>query len=511
MFAIACNQRQLFEFTDGPSEFLPEAAPAHTLLGHRHISLIFLNRYFHPDHSATSQMLSDLAFALAGRGHAVAVITSRQRYDAPEVPLPPRETMSGVSIHRVWTSRFGRHNLAGRVLDYMTFYMSAAWTLWQLARSGDVTVAKTDPPMLSVLAAPIARLCGAKLVNWLQDIFPEVAQALGVGRGRMSGFAYWVMRWLRDRSLKSAAMNVALGRRMAARLAMRGVAPERIRIISNWADGTVLKTHDHSYNALRQAWGLSGKFVVGYSGNFGRAHDYTTLVDAIARVEAKRPPALTLEPALDSYGDAGTARAATLVVDGEPHDPLEIVWLFIGGGALFEAFKSEVAKRRLTSVVFQPYQPRERLSESLSAADVHLVSLRPELEGLIVPSKFYGIAAAGRPTVFIGDLDGEIARVIARVGGGVTIAQGDGAALAQAILDFAGDPNGCRQMGEAARQAFEAEFDKSVAVERWEALLRDVASADISGRALKASLGALPKTLQLRETRGKHRRGHRAA
>src|SRR5574342_267951 len=106
-----------------------------------------------------------------------------------------------------------------------------------------------------------------------------------------------------------------------------------------------------------------------------------------------------------------------------------VVWLFIGSGALLGTLQAEVERRRLTSVRFKPYQPKQRLAESLSAADVHLVSLRPTLEGLIVPSKFYGIAAAGRPTIFVGDEDGEIAQLIARHECGRTVATGDGKAL----------------------------------------------------------------------------------
>ena len=112
------------------------------------MKLVFLNRFFHPDHSATSQMLSDLAFALARRGRAVAVIASRQRYDAPTDTLPAREQIRGVSVYRVWTSRFGRTSLIGRAIDYATFYLAATWRLWRLARAGDVVIAKTDPPML---------------------------------------------------------------------------------------------------------------------------------------------------------------------------------------------------------------------------------------------------------------------------------------------------------------------------------------------------------------------------
>ena len=142
--------------------------------------IIFINRYFHPDHSATSQILSDLAFALGKRGKLICVITSRQLYDAPEIRLPGRETISNVVVYRVWTSRFGQHNLVGRAIDYLTFYLSAAWTLWKVSRRGDIIVAKTDPPMLSVVTAPIARMRRANLVNWLQDLFPEVLEALDV-------------------------------------------------------------------------------------------------------------------------------------------------------------------------------------------------------------------------------------------------------------------------------------------------------------------------------------------
>ncbi len=432
--------------------------------------VIFLNRYFHPDHSATSQMLSDLAFALGGRGHRVAVITSRQRYDAPDERLAPRETVGEVEIRRVWTSRFGRRNLIGRAADYLTFYAAAAFALWRLAREGDVIVAKTDPPMLSVIAAPLARMRGARLVNWLQDIYPEVAERLHPG-GRLSRLAFRLLRGLRDRSLRRAAMNVALGERMAETLAGLGLGEETIRVIPNWADGALIAPRAHAMNPLRAAWGLDGKFVAGYSGNLGRAHDYATLLDAIARVEEDRVEEDRNAPARDGENEAGSGRAAP-----------EIVWLFIGGGALHEAFAAEVRRRGFTSVAFQPYQPRERLAESLSAADAHLVSLRPELEGLIVPSKFYGIAAAGRPAIFIGHPGGEIARLISRRACGRCVAEGDGEGLARAVLDLAADPAACRRMGIDARRAFEAEWDKPIAIARWETLLREAAVQPVSAR-----------------------------
>jgi glycosyltransferase involved in cell wall biosynthesis len=425
------------------------------------VKVIFLNRFFHPDQSATSRILSDLAFALAGQGRTVCVITSRLRYDAPTDLLPHRDTVHGVFVYRIWTSRFGRPNLFGRAIDYATFYLSAVWRLWLLARSGDVVIAKTDPPMLSVIVVPLCWLRGAKVINWLQDIFPEVARALGVG-GRAAQAVYGTLRWLRNGSLRAADMNVVLGERMAERVSGLGISLNQIRTIPNWANGNNIVPVVPAANALRQKWCLGSAFVVGYSGNLGRAHELTTLLQAITLVEK-----------------AKTVDRSTLA--------RPVLWLFIGSGALFSTLKADVARLGLKSVRFKAYQPNELLAQSLSAADVHLVSLRPELEGLIVPSKFYGICAAGRPTIFVGDDDGEISRLISRHGCGRNVSMGDGSGLAKTILALAADPTLLRQMGERARHAFDAEFGKSLAIARWEKLLLEV--SELRCRAVTARQG----------------------
>jgi glycosyltransferase involved in cell wall biosynthesis len=174
--------------------------------------IIFINRYFFPDHSATSQLLSDLAFDLASRGQDIHVITGGQLYGDAQACLPEQETIRGVTVHRVRTSRFGRARQAGRLLDYLTFYIRAAWKLWRLMRRGDVAVAKTDPPMMSVCAGWVVKAKGGVLVNWVQDLFPEVAAAMEVYGMR---FAAPVLRRLRNRSLRQGRHNVVLGEIMA--------------------------------------------------------------------------------------------------------------------------------------------------------------------------------------------------------------------------------------------------------------------------------------------------------
>lgn len=407
------------------------------------MKIIFLNRFFFPDHSATSQILSDLGFTLAAAGAEVHVIASRQRHDEPQARLPAGEVIRGVNVHRVWTSSFGRSNLIGRAFDYLSFYVSATWQLLWLAKRDDIVIAKTDPPLLSIVAAPVAGLRRAKLVNWLQDVFPEVAEALNIGRRGMAQPGVRLLKALRNETLRRANANVVIGDLMAERLRQVGVRETRIRVITNWADGAQIRPVSPEVNTLRKAWGLDGKFVVGYSGNFGRVHEFETLLSAMHLLAGQE------------------ARSA-------------IAFLFIGAGAQREKLQTAIGKDGFTNVQFQPFQPRNKLAESLSVADVHLVSLRPAMEGLIVPSKFYGIAAAGRATAYIGDTDGEIPRYLNQHGCGFAVAPGEGEALAQRLYELAAEPERCYEMGARARALFEREFEQKIAIGKWEALLTEL-------------------------------------
>ena len=140
--------------------------------------VILLNRFFFPDHSPTSELLADLAFALAEQNMQVTVVTSRLRYDNRAARLPSREVVRNVEIRRVWSFRSRTDTLIGRALEYLSFYLSAGLGLWRATRRGDVIIAKTDPPLLSILAAPIARLKGARLINWFRTCFLKLPRSL---------------------------------------------------------------------------------------------------------------------------------------------------------------------------------------------------------------------------------------------------------------------------------------------------------------------------------------------
>jgi glycosyltransferase involved in cell wall biosynthesis len=403
--------------------------------------LVFVNRYFHPDQSATSRMLSDLAFRLAGRGVSVAVVTSRQLYEDPRAALPAHEVINGVSIYRVSTATRGRSRLLGRALDYVSFHAAAGVALLKVLSRGDVVVAKTDPPLISVVVAHAAALRGAILVNWLQDLFPEVASVLTPGL-----IPPWVERRLvaaRNRSLRRAAMNVVLGESMRDRLLAAGVEPPRVKVVPNWADP--VSVVPQSTSLTRQRLGLGGRFVIGYSGNLGRAHDFDTLI--------------------------GAARLL--------RDDRRFAFLITGSGAKADALRESVQAEGLDSFYFQGYQPAELLSDSLAAADVHFVSLLPALEGLIVPSKIYGILAAGRPALFVGNTSGDLARMLRTTGCGIAVAVGDCAGLAAALTGLLDSPARVQSMGIVARELAVSHHTSEHAVAGWLELLETVAPETI--------------------------------
>jgi colanic acid biosynthesis glycosyl transferase WcaI len=403
--------------------------------------LIFLNRYFFPDHSATSQILSDLTFHLAAIGHEVHVIASRQIYDQPDADLPASEIIKTVTVHRVASTRFGRTALPGRAVDYVSFYRSVRRRLDQIAQPGDIVVAKTDPPLLSVTVAPVIRLRRARLVNWLQDVYPETAIVLGVPLIRGPAAAALVR--IRNHTLRQAAATVVVGELMARRIERLGVAPARIHIIANWCDDQTITPITQPNNPLRDAWQLGGKFVVGYFGNLGRAHDFQTVLAAAEHLRRES----------------------------------RIVFLVIGGGKGFDDLARAVKARGLgSSFCFQPYQQQEMLRYALGVPDVHWLSLKPELEGLIVPSKFYGIAAAGKPIVMIGDPEGEIGRLVRQHDCGIVVAPGDSVKLTNALKGWSEEPQVLTAMGARSRQMLEKQFTRRRALDDWAQVIANLVS-----------------------------------
>jgi colanic acid biosynthesis glycosyl transferase WcaI len=399
------------------------------------MALIFINRFYWPDEPATAQLLTDLAEGLAATGEHVTVITSHNG----RAEIPGDELHQGVHILRVRSTRWGEKNLAGRALDFTAFSLGALIRLARIARPGDTVVVMTDPPLLAVLATPLARWRGARVIHWVQDIYPELATAL-------TG-AKWlrILRPLRDRAWRRAVACVVPGDDMAAYLTGRGV--EKIAVIPNWAPAGLTPMPPDAADALRDAWGLRGKFIAAYSGNLGRVHDLMPLLFTAAALRAET----------------------------------DIVFVFIGDGAQRDALEAAAQEGGLHNVRFFPAQPRTQLAETLALGDVHFVTLRPGCEPLVFPSKLHGIAAIGRPILFVGPRDCALARLVAGRGMGAVFAREDMVLLAETIRSLQVDPARQRAWSEAAAGFHRETGRVERAVADWRKLLH-TASADIESR-----------------------------
>jgi colanic acid biosynthesis glycosyl transferase WcaI len=397
------------------------------------MKVVFLNRFFFPDESATSQILSDLAFHLAERGWDTHVITSRVPGGEQEYEL-----IRGVKVHRVATAIPGPHGLVRRAAAYAGYYVGARTAVRKLARPDDIFVTKTDPPLLSSAVGAIVRSSGARLVAWQQDVFPEVAREFGVPGVSV---AFPLLRRLRNQSLVAADAVVAISEGMGARLAAEGA--RRVEVVHNWADGQSIVPSPHEDNELRRQWGVDEQFVVQYSGNLGRVHEFDTLLAAAKRLR------------------------------GEP----SIQFLIVGRGPRHEEVRGRLQREDLSNVRLVNPVPRGMLSQALGAADVHLTVLQPRFETLVVPSKIYGIMAAGRPNLFIGNRQGESAAILAETQAGISISTGDDAGLAATLLELQRDVERRTTMGSKARNAFEERFNLDVAMDKWESILRSLGMA----------------------------------
>jgi glycosyltransferase involved in cell wall biosynthesis len=380
--------------------------------------ILLLNQFYPPDVAATGQLLRDLADALAARGHEAHVLASQRTYAGGGHRLAADETARGVRIHRLAATGFGRAGLLGRAVDYLSFYLLAWRRMLQLPRM-DVCVSLTTPPLIGLLGAMLGRRRKTPLVLWTMDVYPEIAVTFGVFRS--GGAPHRFFAWLSRRLYRAAAKVVALGEVMVEVLQAAGCEGGKITVVHNWVPGEAVRRTEPP---------LGEMITLQYSGNLGLGHELETALRAVARLT----------------------------------DRSHLCVQFIGHGKLRRRLETLVEDLNLRCVTFLPPRPLAKLSASLAEGDIHLISQREGTQGLLVPSKLYGILAAGRAAVYIGPADTEVAAAIRQAKAGLLVEPGDVGAAAEALQTLMDDPARREVMGRAARAAYDERFgrDKSI-------------------------------------------------
>jgi glycosyltransferase involved in cell wall biosynthesis len=394
--------------------------------------LLFFNQYYPPDRAATAQRLADLCEGMAAQ-HEVTVVCGRPSYDPAPCDGDPR--VEGVRVVRVWSTCFHRANMAGRLANYFS-YLAQALVRGVFERRPDVVVAMTDPPIVGYVAWLIALVRRVPFLFIVQDVYPDVAVALGRIRNRL------LVKVLESASrflLRRADRIVAISESMKAMLLGKGVSAKVIRVISNWAD-TDLLAPESKDNPFSRRHGLTDRFVVMYSGNLGLTQN--------------------LEPLIESAKSFERAGDVRIVVVGEGAGKPRLV---------------EVARRLdLANVLFLPYQPRATMPYSFAAADVFVISLGAGLDGLVVPSKVFTIMASGRPFIAAVEGTSEVADIVRTHGCGLLIHPGSVGELTEAIDWAYRNRDALTRMGEIGRKVVESRYGKERALVQYTKLLEEI-------------------------------------
>lgn len=382
--------------------------------------VLLLNQFFWPDSAATSQLLTDLARGLAERGHEVHAICAEPGYALQDETNPPP-----AQVHRIRSVRFVRGSL-GRVASYASFFLGSAWRGLRVPRP-DVVITLTTPPLLSLVGNLVKFLRLSKHFIWEMDVYPDVAVDLRyVPRG---GVFERVIGAVADLSRKRSDGILALGACMRDRLLRRGLPASKIFIAENWADSKMI------YPA---SWPEPGApLTILYSGNLGLAHDVDTIVQAMTALK----------------------------------DDKSFRFVFAGGGARRKLLEALCREREIRSVEFRPYSSKTSLGESLGSGHIGLITQQAACLGSVVPSKVYGLLAAGRPVLFIGPEESTVAQIIKRFDCGWHISCGDASSLLDLLRTLSKNRTVVEQAGARARQAFLKFYDLPHGVSRICALI----------------------------------------
>lgn len=361
--------------------------------------ILLLNQCFYPDVVSTAQHLTDLATALTARGHEVTVIASDRGYDDPTRRFKRRERWNDIDIIRIPSLSLGKNNRWRRAFNFGSFLLICSLRLLALRRF-DLVVALTSPPLISFVGALFVKLRGGSFCFWVMDLNPD--EAIAAGWLDEKSLASRVLQRMLNYSCNVATRTVVLDRFMKERVVAKGVDPSRIAIVPPWSHDDAVRYSAAGREEFRRRHHLHEKFVVMYSGNHSPCHPLDTLL-AAARALKEQP---------------------------------EIVFCFIGGGSEQIKVRELAAEHGLANVKCLPYQPLNELSNSLSAADLHVVVMGDKFVGIVHPCKVYNIISLGAPALYVGPTPSHVTDIASQQQGRFFLAEhGDVEGVTGAILE----------------------------------------------------------------------------
>lgn len=399
------------------------------------LKLSVFTQFYPPDYAATGQLIEELAVELANLGIEVQVFTGQPGYAFQEAFAPLKEHSDKLHIRRSRTAKLWNSRIRGKTVNGLLFCLRSGLHLLKSASRGDILLLTTAPPFLQILGYLTNRCFGTPYVCLIYDLYPDVAVELKVVSPQNYLVQGW--NWLNKKIWQQAKSIVVLSSTMKERVQTK--CPEvsnKIAVIHNWANPDWIVPIAKQHNWFAQAHELVDTFTVLYSGNMGRCHEADTIL------------------------------AAAKLLQNEP-----IQFVFIGGGAKHKTCLQQVKELNLPNCRFLPYQEKHVLPYSLTACDLSLVSIDSGMEGLVAPSKLYGILASGRPVAAICDPHSYLRSLLRDAKCGATFNNGDSTGLAKFILHLANNPELANKMGSAGRKYLKLNFTPEIIALQYSQLL----------------------------------------
>ena len=395
-------------------------------------SAILFYQYFHPDDVVSSVHLTELAEGLVRRGWEVTAMPCNRNCRNDSVSYPPASEYSGIHIRRIWRPALTQSSTVGRLANCA--WMIAAWSVQCFRHKPDVLIIGTDP-ILSVATGLLWKALRpkTKIAHWCFDLYPEAAMADGILR---QGFALSLLQRLMRQAYMSMDLIADIGDCMR-KLLQAYSSPARYVTLPPWA----LAEPDRALSIdLDQRELVFGKARLGllYSGTFGRAHSFTEILTLAREMRD-----------VDAHFSFG--------VRGNRVDELRA------------SIRAEDV-----NISFAPFVSQDQLEVRLSSADIHIVSLREEWTGTVVPSKFFGAIAAGRPILFVGNEDSYIARTIRRFDLGWVCTAGNERIVARELRKLAENPFELHSLHEHCHRVYQDHFSRAITLDDFDRELRQL-------------------------------------
>ena len=392
-------------------------------------SITIVTQFYPPDYAATGQFVHELASALVGKGYPVSIFTGKPGYAFKEADAPREEWKEGVLVRRTRASQISPKRIRGKVINSIFFWLRSAIKLRNKVARGSHLLITSAPPYLGLVGWFYHKIFGHAYSCLIYDVYPEVAVRLNIVQPD-----HWIVRlWeaINTKVWRRACTLIVLSEPMKQILVAKNPEfADKIHVIHSWADPDLIKPIPKDHNWFAKENGLDRNFTVLYSGNLGRCHDEITILSCL------------------------------YLLKDEPG----IKFVFIGNGAGSAPIRESIETGDLPNVLMMPYQEREVLPYSLTACDLSLVSLKPNMDGVVAPSKFYGILAAGRPVAAICDKDSYLTELVAEGNCGQCFVNGDAQGLADYIRQLRDHPDRVENFGKNARSYFEQNFTLEKAV-----------------------------------------------